>query len=146
MKKKSKGGRPTKYKPEYCQKIIEFFDRPLVEHKPKEVIHPKLGVVSIMEERGTDLPLFQDFAHELSVHTDTLLEWCTKHEEFSVSYKRAKELQAKHLITNTMQNRYATSFAIFTAKNIMGWRDKQEIEQTTNQNVTITIDGEDAKL
>ena len=146
MGEKRKVGRPTKYKPEYCQEIIKFFDRELVHHVAKEVIHPKDGVISIMEERATDLPLFEAFAHSIDVHVDTLHEWKKVYPEFSESYKRAKQLQKEHLVTNAMQGRYSNSFAIFTAKNILGWRDKQEIESNVNQNVTVTIDGDDAKL
>lgn len=61
---KSKGGRPTTYKPEYCEQIVEFC------------------------KKGGFLA---EFAVEIGVHTDTLHEWKKVHKEFSEYYKRAKE-------------------------------------------------------
>ena len=58
--------RPTKYKPEYCAHIIA---------------RAKLGET------------FEMIACDMDLHTDTLLEWCSKHPDFSAAYKKAKKLQ-----------------------------------------------------
>lgn len=117
-------GRPTKYKEEYCDELIDFFDKELTREIIKTVITKTGEIVEIPEEVATDLPLFQSFAHEIGVCVDTLQEWKSKHDEFSSAYKRAKDLQMIHLVTNGLQGRYSNSFAIFTAKNILKWRDK----------------------
>lgn len=131
-------GRPTKYKSEYCDEMIDYFDRELTETVAKDAVSAR-GVVQVAEERATDLPLFQDFAVRIGVHIDTLHEWKKVHKEFSEAYKRCKNMQMRHLVMNAMQGRYSNSFAIFTAKNILGWRDKQEVEVESNGGITINV-------
>lgn len=123
-------GRPTKYKPEYCEQIIKYFD---VEHT---------NVISVTvtykngdtreEERvvANDLPTFQRFSYEIGVCTDTLHEWKKVHPEFSEAYKRAQELQEAMWLTNSMKGLYPGAFTIFAGKNMFGWRDKQEVEHS----------------
>ena len=53
-------GRPTKYKSEYCQKLID---------------HMALG------------HSFESFAGTIDVNRDTLYEWCSVHENFSDAKK-----------------------------------------------------------
>jgi hypothetical protein len=73
------------------------------------------------------------------VTKQTLHDWATakdlatgelKHPEFSDAYKKAKDLQEANLIEGTIGNAYNSTFAIFTAKNVLGWRDKIEQEIT----------------
>lgn len=120
-------GRPSKYKPECCQAIIEFFDKPPYERKVKTVATKK-GPVEIEYDDPTDLPFLTDFAKSIGVNQDTLHEWIKKHPEFSEAFKTAKEKQEKIVVINAMRKLYDSTFSIFTLKNIAGWRDKQEIE------------------
>ncbi len=68
------GGAPTKYKPEYCQRIIEFF---CVDPYKKHV-----------DENGnaTDFPpkapCIEGFADSLGVEKKTIYNWSKKHSEF----------------------------------------------------------------
>jgi hypothetical protein len=72
------------------------------------------------------------------VTRDTLYEWSTaktedgelKHPDFSYAYKKAKEYQEAILVEGAMANAFHANFAIFTAKNVLGWRDKFEQEIT----------------
>jgi len=110
---KHPGGRPTKYKPEYCKKIIEFFSK-----QPIRFIDGK--------PYANELPFLTAFAREIDVDIDTMEEWTKKHVEFSGAYKRAKELQKEFLINNGLVGLYNSTFAIFTAKNITEMRDVKE--------------------
>jgi hypothetical protein len=122
------GGRPTKYKPEYCDEIIAFFDiEPYRE--VSDVYTYKDGTTKETKRLvANDLPFISSFAFKIGVSTETLHEWSRVHPEFSVALKRAKQLQESMLATNGLMNTYAQPFAIFTAKNIAGWRDKTEVE------------------
>ena len=127
MSKKHVGGRPPKYKKEYCDKIIEYFKKAPYQTEYKEEyfvdgsIKSKAPIIT-----ATEFPTFQGFADEILVHIDTLHEWCTKHKEFSEAYKRAKQLQEKIWLVNSMQNLYNAQFAQFFGKNCLGYKDKQE--------------------
>ena len=109
-KKQAKIGAPTKYKPEYCQGIIQFFTEPLLAKKPR-------------------LPFFSAYARKIQVNTDTLQEWRKVHPAFSVSYRECKHIQEEILATFTLEGKFQPSFAVFASKNICGWRDIQEIKQ-----------------
>jgi hypothetical protein len=130
-KKKPNGkndtGKPTKYRPKYCKEIIAYFDREPYIIVDKTVTYANGASKEITEKEPTDLPLFGKFAHKVGVTHDTLIDWTKSYPEFGEAYKRAKQLQEHILITNGLAGGYAPAFAIFTAKNILGWRDKHEV-------------------
>lgn len=82
------------------------------------------------------LPLLSGFAWKLGVTRDTLHTWANakhsdgtlKHAEFSDAYARAKEAQEVILATGGLRGAYNPTFAGLTAKNILGWRDKHDLE------------------
>ncbi len=137
---KPKLGRPSKYKEEYCEQIIEYFNVKLVDVLTVESVDKRGKKVTASEVVASDLPLFQGFAHEIDVHVDTLHEWKKAHASFSEAYKKAQQLQHRHLITNGLQGRFSTAFSIFTAKNIIGWRDKAETEISIDQDSKLVIE------
>ncbi len=124
-------GRPTKYDPKYCDEILEYFDIEAYREVDVLTTDKKTGREYINSElRANDLPFFSGFARKIGVNGDTLVEWSHVYPEFSAAYKEAKELQTQILATNALQGLYNPSFAIFTAKNISGWRDQKEMALT----------------
>jgi hypothetical protein len=115
---KHPGGRPSLYKPEYCKQLIEYFSATAVSHDDRG------NVIA-----GT-FPTLARFSANIGVHRETLIEWCDKYPEFSDAYKKAKALQEANLVEGTLAGAYQSTFAIFTAKNVIGWRDKTETEHT----------------
>jgi hypothetical protein len=99
--KYDKAGQPTKYKPEYCQMLIEHM-------------------------RG--LNSFESFGDVVDVCTDTLYEWCKQNSEFSdakkkgrLSMRRGLENVGKGLMTGKIKGNVAAW--IFYSKNTIGWGD-----------------------
>ncbi len=131
---KNKGGRPTKYKEEYCAGIIEYFNLP-----PQQTVYKKTyyadGTLKSEEPviLAEQLPTFQGFADSIGVHFDTLNQWCKDYPEFSEAYARAKQLQEKIWLVNGMGGQYNSQFAQFFGKNCLGYKDKTEVDN----NVTI---------
>jgi len=89
------------------------------------------------------------FARLLGISVKTLWNWKHQYPEF---------LQAMDMVESACQARIAdtldnlsegriekgnASTAIFIAKNVLGWRDRQEVEQTVkgDQSITVTIGG-----
>lgn len=127
-KKKAPVGRPSKYDPKYCDEIIKFFDIAPYQ-KATETITFKDGSQKTVDKTvANDLPFISQFAKKIGVSRDTINEWSKKHSEFSDALKKAKEMQEAILVTNGLHGLYNPTFAIFTAKNIAGWRDKIEQE------------------
>jgi hypothetical protein len=134
----AKRGRPTKYKPEYCQKLVKFFSKRLY----KRVLIKK-GV----KEKGTkdeykiipnDLPFFSEFEIKNGLGIGRLSKWFKaknkdgeyKYPEFRQAYKKAKELQKIFLINNALMGNYNPTFAIFTAKNITDMKNTDNLDLT----------------
>jgi hypothetical protein len=128
MGKEKRGrGQPTKYRPEYCDLLIE---------------HMRQGLS------------FESFAAIVGTHKQTLYNWCDARPEFLDAKKRATELcrlwwekaGLGGMYMGGKDNPFNATVWLFNMKNRFGWRDKQEIEQKGSQTVHIQIDGEDAKL
>lgn len=143
---KTQIGRPTKYRPELCQRIIEFFDvspfeiardgdgNPLTSPSGKPLLIP------------SNLPTFESFAHSIGVHVDSLYEWANVHSEFSEAKKRAQQLQKNILIQNGLVGGYNNTFAIFVGKSCLGMRDGNEVDQEAPKPLNITFTVEDARV
>lgn len=117
------GGRPTAYKPEYCDLIIAHFD--------KEPFTTNFDEASGKTYRSAILlPTLTNFARTIGVSRATIYNWAEEHPEFLDAIKRAQELQEEVLMQNGLFGAYDKTFAIFTAKNICGWKDKQDIEHS----------------
>lgn len=110
-----KAGRPTKYEDWIPEAMMEYFDKEVGE-----------------------FPTLAGFAAHINVTRETLHDWATaknpdgshRHSDFSYAYKKAKELQEANLVKGALTGAYNPTFAIFTAKNVLGWRDKIEQEIT----------------
>jgi hypothetical protein len=122
-----KQGRPTSYNPKYCKEIIEFFEQDRSRDVEKTHTNRKGDTWTSYEEVANPLPFYQDFAKQIGVTHQTLINWTKKHPEFFEAYKAAKQLQESFLINNALLGLFNSSFSIFTAKNILGWRDVKDI-------------------
>jgi len=111
--------RPSSYKPEYAEQLLAYFNKPASE------------VVQDGDKRERvpcQFPTLAGFACQIGVHRATLLNWSGQHEEFFDALKMAKEHQERILVQNGLDGSYDRTFAIFTAKNLIDWRDKVEQE------------------
>lgn len=140
---RNKNGRPSKYKSEFCQQLIAFFDVEPYEDKPLEH-YGKDGEVKWTDYKrmANKLPTMRNFAKEIGVSIDTVYEWVKQHKDFSDAFTQAKDLQKWFLIENGLNNCYNPAFAIFTAKNITDMKDKVEHTGENGQPIEtkLTID------
>lgn len=110
------------YRPEFCARLLVFFDVP--PFKVTEV-QKKDGSITLLET-ASELPTFAAFARSLGVTQGTLMAWEEKHADFAEAAKKARDLQGDILIQNSLRGNYSASFAVFTAKNILGWSDGKD--------------------
>lgn len=121
----------AEYKPEYCQKIIEFFSCPLTYQVIKTYTTKNGTVITEPIERPNRLPTFEYFAnHFLDLSCKTLIEWTKIYPEFSDAYARAHELQKEFIVQNGTSGLLNPHFTMFVAKNITDMRDVQHVEHT----------------
>lgn len=103
--------RPTKYKPEYCDAVVEHM---------------------------SDGASLTSFAAEIDVARSTINEWIDNHPEFSESVKRGKAKCAAWWEAlgrnNAMTGDGNATLVIFGLKNMGAedWRDKQEFDHTSS--------------
>lgn len=140
MSQKHPGGRPPKYKKEYCQKIVEYFTKEpqQVEYK-REYFNNGALKSEYPIVMPAQFPTFQGFADEIGVHIDTLHEWREQYKEFSEAYARAKQLQEKIWLINGMSGLYNAQFAQFFGKNCLGYKDKTELEHSQEKAFEVNI-------
>ena len=121
-------GQPTKYKPEYCQQLIDYFSiEPLDIIQDTEINDPD-GSKRISRRLPRRFPWFEGFARKIGVHRNTLKNWCDEHPEFAEAYETAKDLQREFLVDIGLSGATSASFAIFTMKNVCGWRDERDLK------------------
>ena len=104
-------GRPTKYHKDLLPKVREYFASPHLYH---DVFPTKEGL-----------------AVALGVNKTTIYEWAKKHKEFSNALNSGADQQVRHMTNHLMNREVYSSGAIFVAKNILGWTDKQEVKNET---------------
>lgn len=135
-KPKHAGGRPSKYKPEFCQQIIDYFaDAKMYDEV--DLNHYKDGEISWVDKKRFPpiLPTLVQFAKIINVCYGTVYDWqCETSDrykaEFSNAYARAKALQKDFLVQCGLMGLYNSKFAIFTAVNITKMRNKQDHEHS----------------
>ena len=132
-------GRPTKYKPEYCQAIIDWFSGETTRTGIKTITTAKGTVIQEETILPEKLPLFERFAQSIGVCVDTLDEWQNRHRKFSEAYTRAKQIQKAFLNENSLMGLYESKYAIFLAKNITDMRDRTEVEHGITDSLADTI-------
>jgi hypothetical protein len=131
-------GRPSAYRPEFCQMMDAFFDIPLEKEVAVDIEDGKGGRIKEIRIVVNPFPTFARFAARIGVSRESLRNWSNAKNpdgtptkpEFFCAYARARDLQESLLIEGGMSGVYDCRFAILTAKNILGWRDciEQDIE------------------
>ena len=116
-------GRPSGYKPEYCDTVIEV----MRQGYSKEAV-----------------------AGHLEISKDTLYQWEKAHADFSDALKRGVELSrifwertALETITHRKDTTQLNSTSwIFNMKNRFGWKDKTEIsaDEATKKSFGFSLD------
>ena len=111
-----------KYDPSFCAELLRFFDGP-----PFSVteVQKKDGSITLLET-AAELPTFAAFAKKIGVTCAELKNWEDKHAAFKYACEQARDRQGNILIQNSLRGNYASSFAVFMAKNLLGWNDAKE--------------------
>lgn len=108
-------GRPTKYKPEYCARLLHYFGGKLSH----TINTTDKGSQQVMP--GDELATFQGFANEIGVTVDSLLEWTAVHPDFSQAYTQARAAQADHIARAGFTGACPSNFAALLLTNDHGY-------------------------
>lgn len=125
-KNKAVMGRPTKYLPEYADRMIKYFSdaRKIYEQSNKFK----------REKEYLEFPTFEGFAaFELKVCAKTLDNWKANHEEFLQAYIICKQIQEHILIQGGLNRAYEGRFAMFLL-NAVSTTYREKVEHTVDDN------------
>ncbi len=126
------GGAPTKYKPEYCQQIIDYYaEFEMFDEVPVDKQDKDGNVTTTMKQIPARPPSFVKFGLKIGVVYDTLQEWTKVHPEFSVAYKNAKKIYEDVMRDGAMTGLYKENFTKMVMAHNFNWSDKTE---TKNEN------------
>jgi len=116
------GGRPTKYLSEMCD------------------------IARALMRDGASLC---EVAYELKINVSTLADWREKNEEFSLAIKESLDDAQGWWMTKGRKNIENKSFNstlwYMNMKNRFGWKDTQEVVQTSTTHMTISEHTQDIK-
>lgn len=141
-------GRPTSYRPEICEEMMEFFTSwPEFREVEREVASGGRKLV-IKEKLVNYPPTINKFAIKLGVHRDTLQEWSKVHEEFSVTYKLCKAIQEEWWSDRGVSGEYNPGFSKLMLVNHSGIKDKitHDISDEAKEGLKIMIRSEEGAL
>jgi len=146
----NKGGRPSKYKPEFCEQMIKFFDRNPVETIEAGKLYDKEGNVTktLTKEVACQCPTFEKYCADIGISKQTFHNWVKEHEMFLDAYLKSKNFQANIMMVNGMSGMFNPGFTGLSMKNMHNWSDKQEIENThiVRQMPTVKLNGDDIEF
>ena len=113
-------GRPTKYKPEYCEKLIEHMSQGLS---------------------------FESFAGEVNVSRSTIYLWADEHPDFSdaksIGASKCENLWEKVLVKTTLGQMNAhPTLLMFNMKCRFGWREPENEQKEFSVNLSYNLDEE----
>lgn len=130
----------SKYKPEYCQGIIDFFtvkqaytfETRTKSYYPSKGDKPAELKTEHKEMVAAPLPFFEDYAFSIGVDKSTLGNWAKTIPEFGVAFQRARELRAKQLINGGLMGLYDPKYAQLASINFDEVGFKNEVDHHVN--------------
>ncbi len=143
LEEKKRGkGQPTKYKPEFCQAIIEFFNEEPYEDIEIEHFDKSRSVSWVDKKRmPRKFPTLVEFGKSIGICYATVFNWIDKkhasfQKDFLDAFTRAKEGQKNFLIQNGLQGLYNPLFAKFVALNVTDMKDEAVIDNSRHIYIT----------
>ena len=121
-------GKPTSYRPEYCQAIVTYFSNP---ESWDLNVDMKGGAKAIPKSK---LPTFERFAAGIGVTTRALENWRDAHEEFGDAYRIASGLQKSFLMELSAAGLGTGAVALMLQINHKMRLEKEE-EQAGNETI-----------
>ena len=130
--KRTRAGQPTKYKPVYCQALIDFFDvEPWESQKIEHFEDGELVRTEDGKRQYRAMPTLLKFAKSIKVCYATIYNWVTPEHpsyqpKFLDTYNRAKQLRKEWLIDVGLSGLAPANSFKFVAVNLTDMSDKQD--------------------
>ena len=140
-KKAKKNGRPTRYRPNLCNKLIEHFDiepweERKIPHYTKSGEKDKKGesiiVWTDIKILPVRMPTLRGFAKKMNIAVMTLYNWinpehASYHKDFLCAFTCAKDIRKDWLIDLGLSGIAPPASFKFVAVNVTEMRDKSDV-------------------
>lgn len=127
----SQMGRPSTYKPEYVQALLQYFDKPPVREIPETWYNPDGSVKRESMKLVANPPAhIGGFARSLGVSKMAVYDWARKYPDFGYAMLHARDMRRAMIIDNALMGLYNPLFAKLAAANLFGWHDRQDVNHT----------------
>ena len=136
-------GRPTKYRREYCQQLIDYFLDTTVLHKVVDDPSGRGGTSTHYEVER--VPSLFGFAAMIGVNRDTLYEWANakypdghkwagkkKHPEFSGALSYAQAMEAAIMFEYGATGRLSNALVGLYWTNHLDFKDSKHLDMTSD--------------
>jgi hypothetical protein len=119
------------YKPEYCQSLIDFFDRPPTREILETWYHSDGSVKrESLKEIPNSPPHLGQWAMSIGFYPFVAYEWARKHKDFAYALACARSLRKHLVIDNALKGLYNPIFAKLAAANWFQWSEKQDVHHS----------------
>lgn len=127
---KRRRGQPTKYRPIYCEWIVQYFEDAQTVVAIVDDPGGKGGTQTKLETLR--VPTIRGFAAKIGVGKSTLYGWAKEHEEFSDALARACALEYAIVEELGLAGRLAKGVAELYFINHLEYRDSRHMDLTTD--------------
>ncbi len=119
------------YKPEYCQSLIDFFDRPPTREVLDTWYHSDGSVKrESMREVPNSPPHLGQWAIQNGFYPSVPYEWARRHSDFNHALTCARSLRKHLVIDNALKGLYNPIFSKLAAANWFNWSEKQDVHHS----------------
>jgi hypothetical protein len=120
---KHAGGRPTKYRKEFVQRLDQYISLDFQNTIDIETTDSNGNTKQYQKiTPPAYCPTREGFAIEIGVDTDTLINWGNEHKEFFGALTRLDHVQKQFLLQNGLTNTYNDKIAQFLLINNHGMK------------------------
>jgi len=119
------GGTPTKYKPEYIEKVDEY-----LQQCKDGYVKVQLNDTEAKDKWKVNLPTIEGFAKYINVPRRSVYEWRDKHEQFSHTLDKILAEQKERLLNMGLSGDYVPMIAKMILSANHGMNEKTESEST----------------
>ena len=136
------GGRPTKYKKEYCEQIVAYFrDFEMFDEIPVDKQDKEGNVSTSMKQIPARPPSLTKFATSINVSRETLHEWKRTHKEFSDAFGQAKKIYEDVMVDGAITGLYNAFFTKLVMSNRFDWKEKSETKVSVDETLSGLLKG-----
>ncbi len=118
----------AKYRPEYCRKLVEYFNKPAYREVP-EVWYHNDGSIKRESTRllPNPPPYISGFCREVGIDKKSFYNWTTKYPDFARAVEIAQGLRKETVLSNGLMNLYNPLVVKLFAGHYFAMYDRQDV-------------------